>query len=240
MNSEDVTSREIAAGLFKHEQTRWHAWTLFYLGLIAGVLYGRFALFGDGGPNEGDPVAKLSWMCWALAAVLSYLWCLTIVALRASTHAWRRVLLSFEKRNSRKALKIFKRVERFFRWYGSSKDLRWFFCFWRGPPSVTRLLGFLATIMTAVFGGMAWSEGTGDISAGTWIAGALVTLCLVAVLSIAAPAWRWTTKLGSARASGIDILVKWRGSAFLVKMRRYASKIRIRVQLRASKTGARR
>ena len=237
MNAENSNPLSIPADLYKHEQTRWHAWTLFYLGMIAGVLYCRIALLPDMAAAEDKALEGLTWMLWLAAAVLSYLWCLTIVALRASTHAWREVIIAIEKGDEHNA---FTGVEDRVWAYGWRDDLAWFLHFWSGPPSVTRLMGFLATLMTPTFAGMAISEFVGNTSLRTWATGFGAVLSLVALPAFLAFG-RYCAgklgKLGSFFLSDILLIARWSALRLQIQVRWYKLKIAVRVRLRASRRG---
>lgn len=174
MNDSGSSDREVAAGFFKHEQTRWHAWILFYIALIAGVLYGRFQLQPGGVsvPPRPDSLAELSWLCWVAASVLSMLMLQSIMALRASTHAWREVLWALERGDLQQ---VFGAVEEHVSQYQPMRDFLKLHIPFKGPLSVTRQFARLATLMSSCFAGLAWVEWRENVSGWEWFIVFVVT-----------------------------------------------------------------
>ena len=131
--------------MFHREQERWKQWVLFYFGSIVSIF-----VIGEKAKDYVPPLL-LPILCFVVTIILVAV----ITALRASTVAWRKTILSMEENNQQesKNFKVFQVQEKKFKKFKYWKDLLETLCIWKKDrfKSVTRLLTWFAIISVICF-----------------------------------------------------------------------------------------
>ncbi len=132
--------KDIAVTMYHREHARWNQWAVFFFGSISAL----FILY-----SKVNGILSL-WALFLICTILSLMWVLVALSIRASTDAWRKTIAEFDdNENSGKAFAIFaKKLEEFPRF----RDLKETVQLWTWEPyiRVTRLLTLLG-IVSAVF-----------------------------------------------------------------------------------------
>lgn len=138
-----MSALETAVAMYQREHDRWNQWALFFFGSIASV----FVAWSQISQAVSLLVPAL------LSFVLSILWVLVALNIRATTRAWFDTILVLEcgrPSNSPPFSMFLVRYEEFNRW----KDFLETLAFWQLEPfkRVTRILTLTGVLSVLLFG----------------------------------------------------------------------------------------
>ena len=140
-----MTPYEAALNMFQIQQARWKQWVLFYFGAIVSIF-----VIGEKAKDYVPP-----WLLPLLCCVVCILLVAVITALRASTDAWKKTMLSMEANNQQesKNFKVFHVQKKIWEDFNHWKDFKDTFYFWKKDTltSVTRLLILFVIISVICF-----------------------------------------------------------------------------------------
>ena len=133
--------KDIAVSMYDREHARWNQWALFFFGSITAL----FVLYG----NVKDILPL--WAPLLISTILSLMWVLVALNIRATTRAWQLTITELEdNENPGKAFTIFeKKLTEFSR----LRDLKDTMRLWTKEPyiRVTRLLTLFGVLSAAFF-----------------------------------------------------------------------------------------
>lgn len=130
-----MLSYKIAVKMFHREHDRWYQWGLFFMGFITSIYL------------IGDKYLPL-WMLCYLASAASFVWVIVVQNMRASTDAWRRIIIKIE---NGKKIRVFDAYNRYSRHWPRYKDLKRTFCCRETLVSISRILALIGVILLVIF-----------------------------------------------------------------------------------------
>jgi hypothetical protein len=109
------SSYDAAVKMFHREHDRWTQWALFFFGSIASI----FVL------SQYLTNMIPQWVFCGLAAFTSFSWILAGLNIRASTYAWRQVVMALEAGNNFRVFTKHRKIcDNFDRWNDLAQTLR--------------------------------------------------------------------------------------------------------------------